>query len=146
MSIAICEFSPLAKRYLISGMDIAEVRRLNLLGILREFQTIEELAEHYELVANYLSQVKTGHRNMGSRHARKMEEAMGKPKGWMDKLQFTSPDDAVDGIEVMQIYQGLSPEDKAALIKHARLLGDSGPKGLNNPFGGRKKGPGEGTQ
>jgi hypothetical protein len=127
-------------------MDVAEIRRLNLLGLLRDFGTLEELAEQYDLVANYLSQVKSGHRNMGARFARKLEERMGKGNGWMDKLQFTNPDDAVDGIEIMQIYDGLLAEDKAALLKHARLLGGSGPKGVNNPFGGPKKGPGADTQ
>jgi hypothetical protein len=143
MSIAVREFTSLANRYLIGTMDISEIRRANMLGLLADFRTLEELAEHYDLVANYLSQIKSGSRNMGDRFARGWEKKMGKPRGWFDTLQFHSPDEAMGGLEAMQIFQSLSEEDREAWLKHGRLLGKNTPKGPGNPFGGSKHG---GTQ
>ena len=70
----------------------SEVRLENLEVLVKEAGTADALAEACGLSAEYISQIrnraidnKTGRpRNLGSRAARKLEEGMSKPLGWMD--------------------------------------------------------------
>ncbi len=71
---------------------IGEIRRKNLETLIREFLTMEALAEKASTTSVYLSQIrnraidsKTGRpREMGTSMARRLEEAASKPRGWMD--------------------------------------------------------------
>lgn len=69
------------------GMNIKEIRRLNLQKLAAEFDTMEEFAAAcgYD-DGNYCRQLATGHRDMGDKTARKLEKARSKPSGWMDQL------------------------------------------------------------
>jgi len=72
---------------------IGAVRRHNLELLVKEFGTLEAVAEKGETTSVYLSQVrkqtvdaKTGRpREMGSQIARRLEKGAGKPGGWMDE-------------------------------------------------------------
>lgn len=72
---------------------IEEIRRRNLEALIRQAGSIATLAEEAESSAVYLSQIrhkapdsKTGKpREMGKGMARRLERAMGKPEGWMDR-------------------------------------------------------------
>lgn len=72
----------------------SEIRRLNLIRLLSEsqFSTLAALAEASSSAPAYLSQVKNAipdsrgkPKVMGNKLARKLEEACGKPTGWMDR-------------------------------------------------------------
>lgn len=72
-------------------MDVKEIRRRNLEVLVREAGTAAALAAKAETSPAYLSQISTGSpgksgkaRNVGDDLARKLESAMGKPRGWMD--------------------------------------------------------------
>ena len=127
-------------------MDSKAIRRANLIGLLREFRTLQAIATQTDTVAAHLSQIKNGVRNMGDAVARKLERALHKPEGWMDMPQFGPPDQMVEQAELLHIFSALSEKDREAWLRHGRLMVErDGPQGPNNPFGniakgGRKKG------
>lgn len=117
-------------------MDNKTIRRINLDGLIAQFETIEALAKATNTVANYLSQIKGGSRKMGDATARKLERALDKEPGWIDVLHFASPDDAMSATEALQILDSLSEDDREAWMKHGRLLVEGNTaRGANNPFG-----------
>lgn len=80
---------------------IDEIRRDNLLLAIKRFRTAAALAEAAKTNAAYLSQIKGRRRDsktgtekaMGDDVARKIEEALGEPEGWMDVAHNSpSPD------------------------------------------------------
>lgn len=71
-------------------MGAPENRRANLIKLIENYGTIEQFAEMADQSAGYLSQIKNGTRNMGTRIARKIEQAMGLADGWMDADQSGS--------------------------------------------------------
>ncbi|MGH9806636.1 MAG: hypothetical protein ACRD9W_05150, partial [Terriglobia bacterium] len=122
-------------------MRVKDVRHANLLGLIAQFGTIAELARRAGVVANVLAQIKGG-KPMGAKFANKLELGMGKPSGRMDSLQFASADDAMGAAEIAQMMTVLPPEDREALLKHARLLVKNLPAGTAaNPFGDIPKPP-----
>lgn len=122
-------------------MDNKTIRRLNLHGLIDEYGTIEALARATGTVANYLSQIKGGSREMGDAVARKLEQRMAKEKGWMDSPHFASADATMSATEALQILEALSPEDRESWMKHGRLLVEgNGARGPSNPFGKLPKG------
>lgn len=82
-----------------AGMEVEEVRRANLLALVRDHGGQRQLADAAKSSPAQISQwinrspdAKTGKpRVMGSRAARAMELALSKPKGWMDQ-----PHDSTD--------------------------------------------------
>ncbi|WP_145929202.1 hypothetical protein [Chromobacterium vaccinii] len=66
------------------SMESKEFRRANLLALIEQYGTIRHLAEKVDVAPNHLSLVKNHVRNMGDKLARRIEEAVGKPVGWMD--------------------------------------------------------------
>lgn len=128
-------------------MDNKAIRRANLVGLIKEFETIARLARHTGAVASLLSQIKNGTRQMGDDVARRLERALKKPEGWMDLPQYGPGDAMMDQAEALQILQSLSESDRAAWLKHGRLLVESNShRGPNNPFGHVPKPPTKGTQ
>lgn len=122
-------------------VDNKTIRRLNLLGLIDQHGTIARLAKATNSVANYLSQVKNGHRDMGDDQARRLEAALSKEKGWMDTPQFGSPDEAMSQTEALQILQSLKAGDREAWLRHGRLMVENNTeRGPHNPFGPVKKG------
>jgi phage repressor protein C with HTH and peptisase S24 domain len=70
--------------YLILAMDIYSTRRINLLSLIRAAGSLTELARRSNVSAPYLSQIKTGFREMGSPTARKIEAALELENGVLD--------------------------------------------------------------
>lgn len=67
--------------------DVSTVRRINLSVLMDQFERQSDFARQLETSPSHLSQMKKGNRNIGNELARKIEERMGKPRGWMDSPQ-----------------------------------------------------------
>lgn len=69
-------------------MDIREIRNRNLLRLIKEAGGQKRLAELTGVSAAYLCQVLSVrvNRNVGHNLARRLEQGMGRPYGWMDVL------------------------------------------------------------
>lgn len=140
-------------------MDVYETRRRNLdvlkaeghslaaIGdAMRRAKQVVDIRNAEKDYANVLSQIRGG-KNMGAKFARDVEQAMGKPEGWMDQPQFEAVDQAMEAKEAGQIIMGMDPDTRAATMLLLRGLGAKGPKGEGNPFGDVPKGgPKKGTQ
>jgi len=67
-------------------MEISAIRRKNFVQILNKFRTNTEFSNISGISLAQLSQLSSGNTkyNIGSAMARKIEEAAGKPIGWLD--------------------------------------------------------------
>lgn len=65
-------------------MNQNEIRQLNLSLLISEAGTINELAARTGVGRVYVSHCKSGFRNIGDDVARRFEDGMKKPHGWMD--------------------------------------------------------------
>lgn len=81
-----------------NAMDNKAIRRANLLYLIELHNTIKALAEATGSVPNHLSEIKNKGRNMGDDVARRIEEKLDKPRGWMDRLQVP-PDRVGNSVE-----------------------------------------------
>lgn len=77
---------------MVLGMETKEIRRQNMLDLLKTMRQKDARAGHRTLAektgcaTNYISQVKQRTRNMGDKVARRFERSFGLPRGWMDTL------------------------------------------------------------
>lgn len=69
----------------ISGVDRYERRRKRLKALLKEAASDRLVAELAEIPPSYLSQLKTGARDIGNDVAPKLEAAMKRPEGFLDQ-------------------------------------------------------------
>lgn len=78
-------------------MDIAEIRRENMLVLIDGFKTQAKFADAISTPASYISQLKKGVKTSGARVtmgndiARQIETALNLPYGWMDVQHNSSP-------------------------------------------------------
>lgn len=72
-------------------MNIKEIRKNNLLRLIRDFKTQESFADAVELDPRYISQLVRGNRNIGDRTAAKVEQALQLPAGAMDRATDAPP-------------------------------------------------------
>ena len=99
-------------------MDISEIRRANLLGLIREAGSrqrfIELTGKSDAQISQLLSSGKNS-RNIGGRLARDFEQAMGKERGWMDRHSVMHHAQLI-GAQRFKERAGDSsiPDDKAA--------------------------------
>lgn len=122
----------LAFCYYSQGMINKDIRRTNLLSLIGEFGSIRKLADVTDTPASYLSniknRVKAGNkpRSMGDDVARKFEEKLGKPLGWMDQLHLEiNPATAIRRMRVLQlIEERLGGEPAQLAIRLGRPLFD----------------------
>lgn len=123
-------------------MQIHDIRRKNLALLINFAQSIEALGDAMRKAfgddknyANWLSQINSGARKMGTTTARKVEKANHLEEGWMDVPQFESPEEAMASLEAMQISRTLSGDALESWMKMGRVLvQNSAPKGAGNPF------------
>lgn len=79
-------------------METKDIRRINLRALLSEYTsnglTKAEFAELLGVTPSQLSQTTSAKpvRNIGDMLARRVEDAFGKPKGWMDSIQSEAVD------------------------------------------------------
>ena len=79
-------------------MDIREIRLQNMLSLAKEVKGLTALAKKSGVNKAYLSQLKSQKldRTMGDLVARKLEVAMSKPHGWMDRIH--GEDEVMDDV------------------------------------------------
>lgn len=65
-------------------MQVSDTRRANLQALIAQHQSVVALAGLVDTDPSYISQITGGHREMGSRFARKVETKLKLPQGWMD--------------------------------------------------------------
>lgn len=109
-------------------MKIEEIRRANLSKLVEDSATIAALANAAEISESYISTILSGARNAGSRIARKLERATGRPEGWMDidhtnrrVIEYTPPRLTPDETELLFRYRAAAKEKKALILALARL-------------------------
>jgi len=66
-------------------MEIHAIRLQVLRAAIAHFPTLAAFARHYRLDTTYLSQLLHGHRNLGEKAARKLEQKIGWPPMFMDR-------------------------------------------------------------
>jgi hypothetical protein len=109
-------------------MENKDLRREKLKAIIAGFRTLKDCGEALGVEPVVLSQLKNGHRNVGQAIARRIEAKLGKPRGWMD-----TPDDPTASmlaalgadkmlLQLIDIYNELSPQQKHELVAHANTL------------------------
>lgn len=87
-------------------MDINDIRRENLLDLMKKFRTQQEFADRVDTATAYLSQIKKGTTpagrqvKIGDELARKVEEKLGLQKGWLDRQHSREPLQNVEPVEV----------------------------------------------
>lgn len=122
-------------------MENKEIRRKNMLALAGEFGTLRALGDRTETPPAYLSQVKNRakDRGMGDEVARRFEEKLGKPRGWMD-VDHSSPGTALGDdknlMQLIDLYGQLSDDGKAKLLSEANWLHNAEypSRSPSNPF------------
>lgn len=69
----------------MAGMDINELRRLNLENLAGGFSSYAEMGRRGGIDPTYISQMINGHRKIGEKSARNLELKLGMPTGWLDQ-------------------------------------------------------------
>lgn len=104
----------------IIGMNVKEARRRRLEKLQKEFGTLKNLAHEVNPKAKYLdrylSQVLNSTRGMGDKVARRIEVALAKPEGWMDRLGVSSQ----DADELLKIWNEFPEEEQTRLLRELR--------------------------
>lgn len=137
-----------------------EIRHANLLILIEEAGGVEQLAEKYDCTEAYIKQMRAGYKDsksgspkgIGTGSARRLEECMGKERGWMDHepiesqkierypfstaaivpiMQEPSPPDPV-ATEILTSYQAMSQKGKIMLLGQAQLLAALHPEAKAN--------------
>lgn len=100
-------------------MENDEIRRANLALLIDEAGSAAALEERTGTDATYLRNIRNGVRDMGTRLARRLEEKLGKPRGWMDTPQKGNT--SADAEQLLAHYERASPEWQLALRMLAQL-------------------------
>ncbi len=126
-------------------MDIKEIRAQNLESLVKEAGSAKKLAELCNTDPAYISQIRTYRKTASGRKravgddlARKLEDGMGKPHGWMDAIQAqrqaqegtfskfiatsTTKQKLYDLVKVMASSNDVSDEEAARLIGYAEAI------------------------
>ena len=101
-------------------MDISEIRRINLEGLITEAGGLSKLASKIDMDSNYISQVRNGHRNLGPRLSRKIETNYGLREFYLDQLHSAHGSSVIDQLE--SIKDNCSPEAAKVMDLAIRLM------------------------
>jgi transcriptional regulator with XRE-family HTH domain len=123
-------------------MNTNEIRQLNLkrlIGNKVPSSKVADFAKEYDIDASYLSQLLNGHRRIGEKSARNIENKVGIPSGELDnpfayndseqransiiseaRAEYIASKDGPAAVELLKHFREASPEMKAAAL---RLLG-----------------------
>lgn len=112
-------------------MDIAQIRRTNLLKLFSEFVAERQIAEpgaslagmdksfaeQIQIDNTYFSRMKTGGRQVNNRLARQIESLTKRPSGWLDELHESeeTPKGLARFLELAEKAYMASPESRKAL-------------------------------
>jgi hypothetical protein len=88
---------------------------------------LKRFAEHLEMSPVYLSNIKSGAKVIGVMTARKVEEKMGVPEGWMDTdhsrdESLMTDDDLAFQDSVMAVYRQAPEASRALLLRAFQAL------------------------
>lgn len=111
-------------------MNTNDLRRINLdrlIGNHGVHGRIAEFAKANGLDPSYLSQLLNGHRNLGEKAARNIEESLSLPSGHLDKMldedaaqdtaQTIAAELGSDAVTLLELYQAASPELRTAALR-----------------------------
>lgn len=104
-------------------MTSSEFRHAHLLLLIEQCGSVDAFAEKVGLAPSYASQLKTSKRGVGNKTARKIESAMGLPRGIMD-----TPPGLNTSLELGTLLASM-PEDQA-IEAITQSLGEISPEGL----------------
>lgn len=109
---------PLHSRLLFTPrMENKEIRRANLVMLAGQHGTVQALADKTNIDASHLRNVinRRDGRNLGDELAKRIEDQLGKPRGWMDVLHET--DANISSWDVMLgVLQNLQEDRKPAVL------------------------------
>ncbi len=120
---------PIAMLYAIPDtfycMNVKDARRRRLGELKEQFGTLEQIAlelnrgkkKPNKYLAQYLSQLYNGSRDMGGRFARRMETAFSKPEGWMDHMGASS----AEASELLSIWTQFPQDDQTRILEELRI-------------------------
>ena len=123
-------------------MENKDIRRINLAALEAEYKTLENLSNKTGTNPQHLSQIKNKTRDMGKIVARRIEQALGKERGWMDIIhtdQRTITNQLT--LNLLTLWDMLeSQESRDQLLGTAqRLVTQENPsKSIANPYGHEK--------
>ena len=98
---------------------IQQVRLLNLRKLIAEFGSQAKLADTVGITASVISQLVTGHRDIGEKLARKIESGSGRPALWLDKSSNGVEEERAEhhaGISLRDLWESSSPEERAEFL------------------------------
>ncbi len=101
------------------GMDNKEIRRANLLLLIAEAGSAAALAHRAGIDETYLRNIKNAVREMGDELARRIEEKLEMPHGWMDTQQDRATDHHAQ--DLLQDFRNASPEWQLTLRLLAKV-------------------------
>lgn len=81
-------------------MDMFKIRKANLAALIGEkYGAAADFARKHDLDPTYISQLMTGHRNMGEKAARKIERHAELPVGFLDQFAALGEQEAIAAIK-----------------------------------------------
>jgi hypothetical protein len=113
-------------------MDTAQIRHQNFLALFKAFRDqhsnlpdrgmLKLFAEKLELSDRYLSHIKNNRKNIGANIARKIEQRLKLPHGWMDNLHSNTvrPDGSAESQFVqtaLSLYRENPVEAQAMMLE-----------------------------
>jgi hypothetical protein len=109
------------------GMENKAIRRANLTALIAEFGSAQALADKIDTDATYVRNLRNAvdKRGIGDRLARRIEEKLGKPAGWMDTLHDGAMEP--EALELVEDYSKASPEWRLTLRLLAKLPSEKQP-------------------
>jgi hypothetical protein len=116
-SNSICQFQKRIALGIVARMNEAqqEIRRQKLKREIEREESVAAFARKYAVDATYMRQLLSKHRPFGEKTAKKLEEVMGKPAGW---LSVDDQDDQI--LEVAALMRRLSPIQRSEVLGYAR--------------------------
>ena len=93
-------------------MDVYDIRFINLKALRRNYDTINSFAAQCEMLPSNMSKLlsKSATRNIGSKAARQIEKACGKPRGWLDINHSTASASDISVEEIAAQFSALLRE------------------------------------
>ena len=99
---------------------IQKERLNNLLKLISEYGSQAKLADAVGCTPSVISQLVTGHRDIGEKLARKIESGAGRPLNWLDgpPLSAREPEASYQsGGSLKDLWESSSPEDRAEFLR-----------------------------
>lgn len=106
-------------------MNVKDARRRRLQELKEQFGSLEKLAlelnrgkrKPNKYLAQYLSQLHTGTRDIGDKFARRIETALAKAEGWMDHVGASS----TEASELLSIWGQFPAEEQTRIIEELKI-------------------------